>query len=835
MNSVNVSVSWRTLRRYRHGSPARCSFSLLLTIWTLLVTTNEYWAGNLLARAQVTSADCYDDLNRSDRDGDDRVNAAEYVEFFRRRLGRRRSDEGYSYETSEFTSFEGLPFAFQSNFFTLACFCSRFRFDDNDDDRASCCIGDKAHISVVNADSAFGEEETKERNYINLVCRLSDGAIDSITSTLDTIQLSPTISPTVLPPSNSPIATKKPTDTPTSLPTSGSPTPKPTLDFVTPSILPSTSPAPSLESSSLSSTSMPDTTIEPTLMVRITVESLYSILVREDGSENQLLQQQPMRMEQPQESEEPKQKNTVKNNLITAMNMLSRKVAFDLWFRGASTQTVFFEKLRVQQPTSIDSIVDIGFTAAPKLMKINDTNDNSSHNIFVGGPCPLEMRKSQPENVKANTDTKQIQQYFCQEVTASIVLQLPMDPDYTDTGIYSPGNVHELYSQALEMAILNGELGELMESVAHDSRVSIASGQTISAMTPKPTVGIVGIIVASLVGSIFLTMIIVHFVIRSNSRDQPLKGLGDEWEDSNNKILESASGDKNTVDEDDIESRVIDLSMEKEIAIDPKKGAMVIRQCTSTEQATGMMEVSATTNSTKGTGIPDYTDSSMMANSIPYFPTSPGSNSNTDDARSTGGISQESDSGWSEAYTSSVGSVGDDDCESFPEIPSSGPGALPSVAKEPPSPPAVDKSTGDHFDEELSTKDSEEVSVDESFTPQSPSSPTAPETMKLLEETMSDDSDGLLIHEDESSSDNDDDDVSDDDIKDDHHYERKSEKPLSAEEFRSKLLDMIKRIVPEEIDQIDDMIAEFKHREDELIETLSMMEKRLLSQKQSDQ
>ena len=57
-----------------------------------------------------------------------------------------------------------------------------------------------------------------------------------------------------------------------------------------------------------------------------------------------------------------------------------------------------------------------------------------------------------------------------------------------------------------------------------------------------------------------------------------------------------------------------------------------------------------------------------------------------------------------------------------------------------------------------------------------------------------------------------------------------SQKKESPKDFRAKIKEMIERIVPEEIDRLDKMIAEFKGREDELVNTLLAMEKRTLAQ-----
>jgi hypothetical protein len=53
----------------------------------------------------------------------------------------------------------------------------------------------------------------------------------------------------------------------------------------------------------------------------------------------------------------------------------------------------------------------------------------------------------------------------------------------------------------------------------------------------------------------------------------------------------------------------------------------------------------------------------------------------------------------------------------------------------------------------------------------------------------------------------------------------------SEEEYRKEVHDLIIKVVPEELDHVDDMIAQFKGRENELIETLKTMQEREISQK----
>ena len=227
----------------------------------------------------------------------------------------------------------------------------------------------------------------------------------------------------------------------------------------------------------------------------------------------------------------------------------------------------------------------------------------------------------------------------------------------------------------------------------------------------------------------------------------------------------------------------------------------------------------------------DHDGTDSLAHPTPYFQNDTSTVSG-EDAKSIGGISHESDAGWSEAYTSSVGSQeGDGLC--LPDSPPGFHGGTPPTVL---SPGKGSDFTADENDDDNEEEDAHVVSVTVHSPPRivsstttnantsviTPASPGSPETIQLLEET-SDNSDDLIVHED----------FSDDDDIDDNKNASRHQGKQSPEEFRSKVLALIKRVVPEEIDEVDHMIEEFKFREDELIATLLAMEKRTSAQKQT--
>jgi hypothetical protein len=58
-----------------------------------------------------------------------------------------------------------------------------------------------------------------------------------------------------------------------------------------------------------------------------------------------------------------------------------------------------------------------------------------------------------------------------------------------------------------------------------------------------------------------------------------------------------------------------------------------------------------------------------------------------------------------------------------------------------------------------------------------------------------------------------------------------SSKALKRQEYRAIVEDLVQRVVPEEIQNVDEMMMQFRGREDELIETLRTMQERAVAQK----
>jgi hypothetical protein len=58
-----------------------------------------------------------------------------------------------------------------------------------------------------------------------------------------------------------------------------------------------------------------------------------------------------------------------------------------------------------------------------------------------------------------------------------------------------------------------------------------------------------------------------------------------------------------------------------------------------------------------------------------------------------------------------------------------------------------------------------------------------------------------------------------------------SSKALKRQEYRAIVEDLVQRVVPEEIQNVDEMMTQFRGREDELVETLRTMQERAVAQK----
>ncbi|OEU13943.1 hypothetical protein FRACYDRAFT_262438 [Fragilariopsis cylindrus CCMP1102] len=194
----------------------------------------------------------------------------------------------------------------------------------------------------------------------------------------------------------------------------------------------------------------------------------------------------------------------------------------------------------------------------------------------------------------------------------------------------------------------------------------------------------------------------------------------------------------------------------------------------------------------------------LVTNSIPYIPHADTNTSIiSDDAKSTGCVSHESDAGWSEAYTSSVESVSDDDDEiSFKSNHNDhdlSEGPVPAIT----ATISTDEE-GDNNNLGLSSIIATTAMDNTENTTPPDESITATTTTAIPKSRLD-------------------------------CWKINNNNVRSPEEFRAEVYALIERVIPEEIDQADDMIAQFTDREDELLQTLVAMGKRASAQHQLQQ
>mmetsp|Transcript_25408 Transcript_25408/g.54653 ORF Transcript_25408/g.54653 Transcript_25408/m.54653 type:complete len:1087 (+) Transcript_25408:346-3606(+) len=208
---------------------------------------------------------CYIKLYESDVDGDGIVTNDEYTTFVAE-----LSEGDYNV-----TNYVDLPFAIKVNFVYLNCLCQLNPEIARQEDR-NCCEGPDGGIYVAGA----GPEDTPtevEDAYLQTVCGETQGAIEYVRNETVVVTGSPMVGPTGSP-------SVEPTESPTTLPSASpsnqptqSPSPKPTTSTPTqsPSADPSKNPtdpptlAPSTASPTASPTATP-TTLPPSLSPNVT-------------------------------------------------------------------------------------------------------------------------------------------------------------------------------------------------------------------------------------------------------------------------------------------------------------------------------------------------------------------------------------------------------------------------------------------------------------------------------------------------------------------------------------------------------------------------------------
>jgi hypothetical protein len=345
----------------------------------------------------LDTQECYDALIEADVNNDRRVTADEYVTVVQI-----MGPPGF---LENVTDFAELPFRIKTTFNALACLCTR------SGGASDCCIGDNAHIS--NEGAAPGEIPTPEQSaYLFTVCLATIRAINAVLeptvapspapSVMPSMTV-PTVEPSAMPTELVPVPSEGPSAMPSSSPTSTPPTIMP----VPPTAEPSASP------SNPGDTPAPTTTPSPTQSPAIPIPVAYVIQV--PNGENVPLTQEEI------------------GDLKAAMDILAPKVADEVFNSNRRLRRRRLDVF-VQLPTSIFGTIK---TACPP---------------------------SAPE------------QDSCIDVNASVTI--------TENEEASSEEVQAAYSAALVEAINEGRLQLALEEVNPNSRIVVEP--SVPAPTPAP-------------------------------------------------------------------------------------------------------------------------------------------------------------------------------------------------------------------------------------------------------------------------------------------------------------------------------------------------------------
>jgi hypothetical protein len=665
--STSTSTS-RILRKLRRRISAE-TFYLLL--WSLIFQSGH------------SQSSCSENLYVSDANGDRKVDSEEYVTFVQL--------EGPEEFLSNVSSFVELPVTLQSNFFTLACLC-RTQSGDSGDDNNGCCLGDNAHL---NSNGTAPDEipTLEQENYFLLVCELTARSIEMTTATDGPTEHEISSEPPSMIPSQAP--TPVPSIPETEPPMTVTPSNIPTLNTT---MIPSESPA--------STTTQPTITLPPTPFLdpsNVLVRTSYSIVVP-----NGRLQDIPY--------------SSYESDLIAAMDVVAQSVADNWNDVAAKTSTPsgeqgkrnwrqlalqekvlkyhdrpwhqfqrFLEEIVVNVPTEIVQVFNVGFTSTPQLMG----------GKFMRGPCPYDL---------GNPTTD-----LCQEVMASIVLDLSSSENSDPLQLYG------LFLAAIDRAILEGELAVALVEVNPDAPVEIASGQE-SQGGPPPTEnptnaptnsatddgdtsrGLSGSAILGIsTGSVLLFILIWYVLSFQRKYEQKIRQKKEAARQLREKASQKPLNDPEAAlpfDEYDSDN---DGDVGEPIMANNQKKLLISDGEVSTVATTVADDDAQTkpTQSNLGQQLvdeekrpeeeeeEDLTENveddpvSLLAVAVPYI-TSPQREKDKIDvqprieiegsehvvphgllippeSRSIGNISHESEAGWSEAYTSSIGSVSDDE------------------------------------------------------------------------------------------------------------------------------------------------------------------------------
>lgn len=211
----------------------------------------------------VDTTTCHQHLIEADANGnnDGKVQASEFLDFTQLQAPGGQLDVIDSYQE--------MPLAMQATFVTLTCLCRDERFGGDSRD-VNCCLGADAHIAIVGHDD---DATSQEKTRLFATCFLTDQAIVTVlgsdppsASPTDLPSIGPTMAPTEQP-TLAPIATLQPTLAPVTGTPTTAPTDQPALAPITgpPVSVAPTTLAPTTSTPSVAPTPAPVVGITPTL------------------------------------------------------------------------------------------------------------------------------------------------------------------------------------------------------------------------------------------------------------------------------------------------------------------------------------------------------------------------------------------------------------------------------------------------------------------------------------------------------------------------------------------------------------------------------------------
>jgi hypothetical protein len=457
-----------------------CS-TLLVSSWSPSAVHAEITLDQLGVGGFVDVDFCYSALADADSNGDGSIKGDEYVAFLQQL--------GPDMFLDDVTSVVDLPIILNANFNVLACLCTR----DSPEGDDTCCVGANAGLDTAGADPSQMPTESQQ-SYLFWVCSLTNIAIDRV------LQSSP--------------PTAAPSDAPSVSPSSSPSLAPSAIPSDTPSFSPTVSPsrAPSEEgdtfaptkADTFAPTKAPVATDPPTAtpVADIVVQVVYTIAVR-DGKRLGL------------------DSSTYQDDLVASMNSLAPEVLSGLdtrrtrlLLRGNSNLNNR-RRLQLQSvrfPTLVDSFTEVGrcFFGC----KLFVCFQHLSHILFplfyiiIMIDCP-------PEFTNVANDR-------CEDVAASIVLLFQEEEEEDPEAVASEFQIE------LKMSIEEGDLQSALDNTSPSSNVYILNGREEVVVPPTnrgtgddDSISVGGIAGIAVGGFAFVFLLAGLLLARRNRDEKP--------------------------------------------------------------------------------------------------------------------------------------------------------------------------------------------------------------------------------------------------------------------------------------------------------------------------